>query len=106
MARRSPDPLTLFPFVPPPTKWPPINPSTRWGARELDWERSRLQRQKGYVDWLRACFAEGEEALIGWPAILAWLQAHGALNREGKPVTVKVARRWMRDLGMPVLRRC
>ena len=48
-------------------------------------------------------FAEGEEALIGWPAVTLFLHRHGVRNAYGKQVTAAVLRRWRRRFGFPLL---
>src|SRR5438132_6349331 len=46
------------------------------GARE-SWEAERPERQARTLRMLRAAFAEGEEALVGWAAITLFLHRHG-----------------------------
>src|SRR5439155_30910 len=49
---------------------------------------------------------EGEHSLSGWPVILAWLDAHGFRNREGRAVNERTARGWSKRLGCPIWRGC
>ena len=72
------------------------------GARE-SWEAGRSERQAKTLAMLRQAFAEGEEALIGWPAVTLFLHRHGVRNAYGKQVTAAVLRRWRRRFGFPLL---
>ena len=96
--------LDTFPFAPPKTSLGV--PADSWKTREEQWERLRPARQRGILNHLRAAFKEGEQSLIGWDAILAWLHQHGFRNREGRPVNVRTVRGWSKRLGCPVWRGC
>jgi len=72
------------------------------GARE-SWEAERPERQARTLRMLRAAFAEGEEALVGWAAITMFLHRHGVRNAYGKQVTAAVLRRWRRRFDFPLL---
>jgi hypothetical protein len=52
---------------------------------------------------LRAAFAGGDEALVGWPAITMFLHRHRVRNAYGKAVTAAVLRRWRQRFGFPLL---
>jgi hypothetical protein len=52
---------------------------------------------------LRAAFQEGEQALVGWGAIVDFLHAHGVRNAFGKRATPAVLRRWRRRFAFPLL---
>jgi hypothetical protein len=52
---------------------------------------------------LRAAFAEGEQALVGWPAIVLYLHRLGVRNAYGKQVTAAAIRRWRDRFGFPLL---
>jgi len=52
---------------------------------------------------LREAFAAGDEALVGWAQIAAFLHRHSVRNAHGRPVTVCVLRRWRKRFEFPVL---
>jgi len=101
-ARRSP--LDTVPFGPPKTSLGV--PEDSWTTREAEWEKTRPQRQRATLERPREAFKEGEHSLSGWPAILAWLDAHGFRNREGRAVNERTARGWSKRLGCPIWRGC
>jgi hypothetical protein len=84
---------------------PRKDPGSTWALREATWNAMhRDDRRQAILSQLRDAFPEGEQGLGGWPAICAWLNSHGFRNREGGPVTARVAAGWQRRLGMPVVR--
>lgn len=56
------------------------------------------------VAMLRAVLPEREQALTGWPEILAYLHDVWGLRRySGKPLTVTQVRRWRHDHAFPMV---
>jgi hypothetical protein len=72
------------------------------GARE-SWDAGRRERQAKTLAMLRVAFAEGEEALVGWPAIVLYLHRLGVRNAYGKQVTAAAIRRWRDRFDFPIL---
>jgi hypothetical protein len=80
------------------------DPGGVWIRRERAWNETRNERRRRVLAGLRAAFPEGEQPLVGWPAICAWLNAHQFRSRTGNLVTEHVAKGWQHRLQMPVLR--
>src|SRR2546422_10918900 len=92
--------------APPPRRRRPAGlADSVWQQRAYRWDATERDRRRAAIlAALRAAFAGGERALVGWPAILQWLHDHSFRNREGRPLTARTVHDWHRRLNFPLLR--